>query len=96
MYGSVQLLVRKRLSGEDVSRHFVDYDSKAELHLFRQSKVNGGRIWPTSQTRLRMAKLGIDQVLIAGYALTGISAFYSYRRDGVTGRQATFIWINEN
>ncbi|MDW6016227.1 peptidoglycan editing factor PgeF [Vibrio plantisponsor] len=83
--------------GEDVLQAFLDYDSKAE-EAFVPGKQNG-KWWANmaTLTRLRMAKLGIDQVFDSGLCTyQDPQRFYSYRRDGVTGRQATFIWINEN
>lgn len=83
--------------GEDVLQAFLDYDSKAEA-AFVPGKQDGK--WLANMatlTRLRMAKLGIDQVFDSGLCTyQDPQRFYSYRRDGVTGRQATFIWINEN
>ncbi|MBD0787578.1 peptidoglycan editing factor PgeF [Vibrio sp. Y2-5] len=83
--------------GEDVLQAFLDYDSKAGV-AFVPGKQQG-KWWAnmTMLTRLRMAKLGIDQVFDSGLCTyQDPQRFYSYRRDGVTGRQATFIWINEN
>lgn len=83
--------------GEDVLQAFLDYDSKAEA-AFAPGKQQG-KWWANmaTLTRLRMAKLGIDQVFDSGLCTyQDPQRFYSYRRDGVTGRQATFIWINEN
>ncbi|NIY91307.1 peptidoglycan editing factor PgeF [Vibrio diazotrophicus] len=83
--------------GEDVLQAFLDYDSKAGV-AFVPGKQKG-KWWAnmTMLTRLRMAKLGIDQVFDSGLCTyQDPQRFYSYRRDGVTGRQATFIWINEN
>jgi len=83
--------------GEDVLQAFLDYDSKAEA-AFVLGKQQG-KWWANmaTLTRLRMAKLGIDQVFDSGLCTyQDPQRFYSYRRDGVTGRQATFIWINEN
>ena len=83
--------------GEDVLQAFLDYDSKAAT-AFVPGKQQG-KWWANmaTLTRLRMAKLGIDQVFDSGLCTyQDPQRFYSYRRDGVTGRQATFIWINEN
>ncbi|WP_165310432.1 peptidoglycan editing factor PgeF [Vibrio ziniensis] len=82
--------------GEDVLKAFLDYDSKAES-AFVPGKQKG-KWWANmaTLTRLRMEKLGIDQVFDSGLCTYQDSQrFYSYRRDGVTGRQATFIWIEE-
>jgi len=83
--------------GEDVLQAFLDHDSKAgEAFVPGNQK---GKWWANmaTLTRLRMAKLGIDQVFDSGLCTyQDPKRFYSYRRDGVTGRQATFIWINEN
>lgn len=83
--------------GEDVLQAFLDYDSKAAT-AFVPGKQQG-KWWANmaTLTRLRMAKLGIDQVFDSGLCTyQDPQRFYSYRRDGVTGRQVTFIWINEN
>ncbi|MFV0450087.1 MAG: peptidoglycan editing factor PgeF [Vibrio sp.] len=82
--------------GEDVLQAFLDYDSKAGC-AFVAGKQDG-KWWANmaSLTRLRMAKLGIDQVFDSELCTyQDPQRFYSYRRDGVTGRQATFIWIEE-
>ncbi len=45
--------------------------------------------------QLRLAKIGIDQVYHSHLCtFQNPQQFYSYRRDGVTGRQASFIWID--
>ncbi|EJG1890343.1 laccase domain-containing protein, partial [Vibrio parahaemolyticus] len=45
---------------------------------------------------LRLNRAGVSQVFDSGLCTyQDKESFYSYRRDGVTGRQATFIWIEE-
>lgn len=44
--------------------------------------------------RLRLSRIGIDDVYGGDYCTwTDADHFYSYRRDGKTGRQASMIWI---
>lgn len=46
--------------------------------------------------RLRLKKAGIRQVFGGGLCTYNDEArFFSYRRDGVTGRMATLIWLEE-
>jgi len=43
---------------------------------------------------LRLARAGVRQVYGGGFCTHADAArFYSYRRDGVTGRMATLIWM---
>jgi YfiH family protein len=45
--------------------------------------------------RLRLNALGITQIYGGGYCtFRDIERFFSYRRDGVTGRMGTFIWLD--
>ncbi|MFW2404011.1 MAG: peptidoglycan editing factor PgeF [Gammaproteobacteria bacterium] len=47
--------------------------------------------------RLRLARAGVERVYGGDLCTHSDSArFYSYRRDGATGRQATLIWMAEN
>lgn len=83
--------------GEDVLQAFLDYDANADKAFVATGQQ--GKWWANMAmlTRLRMAKLGIDHVVDSGLCTyQDPQRFYSYRRDGVTGRQATFIWIDEN
>ncbi|MFA0519904.1 laccase domain-containing protein, partial [Vibrio sp. 10N.222.55.E8] len=42
----------------------------------------------------RLNKAGVTLVTDSNLCtFTDADAFYSYRRDGITGRQATFIWL---
>lgn len=44
--------------------------------------------------RLRLNALGIMHIYGGGLCTyTGSARFFSYRRDGVTGRTGTFIWL---
>lgn len=82
--------------GEDVLQAFVDFDSQAH-QAFTPRDVEGK--WLADMSKLatqRLNKLGITQVFDSGLCtFQDKEDFYSYRRDGVTGRQATFIWIED-
>jgi len=41
--------------------------------------------------RLALARCGVDELSIAGVCTAASSDYFSYRRDGVTGRQATVV-----
>ena len=46
--------------------------------------------------RLRLNTLGISRIYGGGFCTyTDPTRFFSYRRDGVTGRMGTFIWIEQ-
>ncbi|MGP8306953.1 peptidoglycan editing factor PgeF [Vibrio sp. YIC-376] len=82
--------------GEDVLQAFVDFDSQAE-QAFTPRDIKGK--WFADMSKLatqRLNKAGVTQVFDSGLCTyQNQQDFYSYRRDGVTGRQATFIWLED-
>lgn len=80
--------------GADVRDMFIDADTD-NRHAFRQ---HGDR-WLADLNqlaRLALTKAGVKQVSGGHYCTyTEKDKFFSYRRDGVTGRMATMIWLAE-
>ncbi|PWI32058.1 peptidoglycan editing factor PgeF [Vibrio albus] len=81
--------------GQDVFEVFVSHDPTAEW-AFR-SKGNGkylADMFLLATQRLKAA--GVEDITVSGLCTySDPSRFYSYRRQGVTGRQASFIWIEK-
>lgn len=82
--------------GQDVLDAFVGFDPEA-AQAFR-AKSNTEQKWLANMSQLatqRLAHVGVTQVFDCNLCTFADSDnFYSYRRDGVTGRQATFIWLD--
>lgn len=80
--------------GEDVRSAFVDGDAPAARAFCRQG--NGKYLADIYHlARIRLAKAGIEGVFGGELCTVADPArFYSYRRDRVTGRQATLIWLS--
>lgn len=81
--------------GEDVVHAFCRADLSA-INAFvpkpLQQKKWLANIYQLATQRLNQA--GVSQVTSCELCTFGdADSFYSYRRDGVTGRQATFIWL---
>jgi copper oxidase (laccase) domain-containing protein len=78
--------------GDEVCAAFVARDSQAQAAFTRNLR---GR-WQcdlTALARQRLAALGMDAVYSAGQCTFADAArFYSYRRDGRSGRHAALIW----
>lgn len=81
--------------GEEVRAAFLAHDAAAVPH-FRPSP-NAGR-WLADLyglARLRLEKAGVAQVAGGGLCTFSDGArFFSYRRDGRTGRMASVIWLS--
>lgn len=79
--------------GSEVRDIFIAHDARAQ-NAFRPSP--NGRWWADiyQLVRLRLAAHGVT-VVYGGHECTYSDAgrFYSYRRDGITGRMATMIWL---
>ncbi|MFA0506358.1 peptidoglycan editing factor PgeF [Vibrio sp. 10N.222.54.B12] len=80
--------------GDDVLEAFVSFDSQAKLAF--EAKADPGK-WLANMSQLatqRLNKVGVTSVTDSNLCtFADADAFYSYRRDGITGRQATFIWL---
>ncbi|MCC4817669.1 multi-copper polyphenol oxidoreductase [Vibrio lentus] len=80
--------------GDDVLEAFVRFDPQAQLAF--KAKSEPGK-WLANMSQLatqRLMKVGVTSVTDSNLCTYADSdAFYSYRRDGITGRQATFIWL---
>lgn len=80
--------------GLDVYQAFVAHDATAAMYF---ADKEPGRKWLAdlpSLARHRLVRAGIDHVELSGactYACP--EQYYSYRRDGVTGRLATVAWL---
>ena len=80
--------------GEDVVNAFASVIPQA-INAFKPKEQKGK--WLAEMNLLvtqRLALAGVTQVYYSNLCTYEDSErFYSYRRDGITGRQATFIWI---
>ncbi len=79
--------------GEEVRAAFVDQDSAAAAAFVARS--NGKWLCDLYiLARLRLAALGVTRIHGGDRCTFGEPEyFYSYRRDGVTGRMASLIWL---
>ncbi len=80
--------------GEEVRECFVAADATA-ARAFRPAALAGKHYADLfALARLRLARAGVDRVYGGGLSTHADPArFYSYRRDGVTGRMAALIWL---
>lgn len=80
--------------GHEVRRHFLASGGIAAESAFRRSE-NGkwlADLYLLARQRLRV--LGVDKVWGGGLCTySDPERFFSYRRDGATGRMASLIWI---
>ncbi len=78
--------------GSEVRAKFIAKDSQAELAFVQHGDKYLGDLYKIATQHLH--KLGITQIYGGGlctYAKE--SHFFSFRRDGDTGRMGTFIWL---
>lgn len=82
--------------GQDVVDAFVAAIGDAARACFRDYPGRPGKYLADMFTlaRLMLARDGVERVHGGGLCTASApERFYSYRRDGVTGRQASLIWI---
>jgi YfiH family protein len=81
--------------GEDVVAAFVERDAKASAAFRSLAGVPGKYLADIYLlARHRLAQIGVQKSYGGGFcSMTDHRRFYSYRRDKVTGRMASLIWI---
>jgi len=80
--------------GEEVIQAFTDKNS-TNAAAFRQTDERHWLCDIYHLARIELANLGITAVFGGNEcAFTNSEYFYSYRRDGITGRMASLIWID--
>jgi YfiH family protein len=86
---------RKFEVGRDVYDAFVAIDNEARS-AFRASGVEHWRADLYCLARLQFRHFGVTRIFGGNHCTyTDKDRFYSYRRDGVTGRMASLIWIEK-
>lgn len=79
--------------GFDVRERFMAHDTAAE-HAFQSSPAGRWLADLYQLARQRLNAQGVTRIYGGGWCTYSESQrFYSYRRDGVTGRMATLIWL---
>ncbi|MDX8380054.1 MAG: peptidoglycan editing factor PgeF [Gallionella sp.] len=82
--------------GDEVRKAFVDVDENAAA-AFIPHHAGKWRADLYALARLRLNALGITQIYGGEYCTYHqADQFFSYRRDGVTGRMASFIWLDDD
>jgi len=80
--------------GEDVYRAFVDRDEEADSAFVARLAPGKYLLDLYALARQRLARLGVAEVHGGNYCtLRDSGSFFSYRRDGRTGRMATLLWL---
>lgn len=84
--------------GDEVRTAFMEHDSATET-AFKAGELPGKWLADIYQlARLRLVKQGIKDHHIYGGGLCTVTdpeRFFSYRRDGQTGRMASLIWLTK-
>ena len=82
--------------GEEVRQVFIDDLALCES-AFKQNRPGHYLADIYQLARLRLKRMGIEAVYGGEYCTcTDTDHFYSFRRDGTTGRQASLIWFGEH
>jgi len=81
--------------GEDVRAAFADKDARAAA-AFQPYPGRAGKYLADiyALARLRLQDAGVQHIQGGGLCTVSDPRFYSYRRDHVTGRMASLVWIN--
>jgi YfiH family protein len=83
--------------GDEVHRAFMRYDAKAAMAFMPHPREDVK--WFADLfllARQRLAKAGVDQISGGGQCtFSDPTRFFSYRRDGTTGRMAGLIWLTD-
>jgi YfiH family protein len=81
--------------GEDVRQAFVGKDpGAAAAFASRQNGKYLADLYALARQRLEVA--GVAEVHGGGFCTSGDERFFSFRRDGNTGRMASLVWLEEN
>lgn len=79
--------------GEEVRAAFVQQDDQADTAFVRKGE---GKYLADLYclARQRLVAAGVDRIYGGGWCtFNDSSRFFSYRRDGVTGRMGSFVWL---
>jgi YfiH family protein len=81
--------------GAELRQTFVEKDAKTSVAF--AAKANGKFLADLYQVaRVQLAETGVGQVYGGGFCTASEERFFSYRRDGITGRMASLIWLEDN
>jgi len=81
--------------GEDVRQAFVSKEPDAAAAFV--SRQNGKYLADLYQlARRRLSAAGVDEVHGAGECTASDERFFSFRRNRVTGRMASLVWLEES
>lgn len=81
--------------GDDVRQRFIDTDSDS-LAAFRSGNQGCWLADIYQLARLRLAREGVEHIYGGEWCtVSDAEHFFSYRRDGNTGRMASMIWIED-
>ena len=82
--------------GDEVRQRFVSRDEDAQA-AFRAGRDGHWFADIYHLARLQLARRGVEHIYGGEWCtFSDPGSFYSYRRDGNTGRMATMIWIQGN
>ncbi len=83
--------------GEDVHRAVADRFSQEVVAATMRSSALEGKWWLdlAALARAQLGQLGVARISDCGYCTYDDPRFYSYRRDGITGRMAALIWLTD-
>lgn len=81
--------------GEDVRNHYLNKNNGYEPY-FKPIKSDKYLVDLPAMAELQLRQLGVDVYQSELCTYNNKEQFFSYRRDGVTGRMATMIWIDNN
>ncbi len=80
--------------GKDVQQAFCDVNADASMYF--KPKLDKFIADIAGLGVQRLNRLGVTQVYVSNHCTFNHSDYFSYRRDGVTGRQASLIWLQNN